>query len=414
MYTREASALDLFTDSVRSMGDATLCAVMEFDRQLDVRALEEAARACLMAHPILHSRLIRGSGPAYWEMVENVRIPPIQAEVCTADYHPLVIKAVDPYEPLQFRVRLLRRPAGDVIVINLAHAAADGFGLHCLMAQLLQEYQKPGSIRPAEGGIPERDTLWTRELDRKDRPAPSDMRVINPMWPDPFGTSDQPSSFHREIISKKDLEAIRAHTRELGGNLNDGLMAAYFLTMTELTGNQGPIDIFFPVNLRQHLKDGSRVMSNQATNVSFLLERKEGEGMEAILPRVIGETGKLKANRIGIAEQVEMDRACDPEGRAITQMVEQMETLQREGLADIFLSNPGPVTLPDPGGLADAYLCYPGGYMPTTCFIVSTFREKMTISMGYQDSERARDGTRKALHLFRHHLLSLAKDNEGR
>jgi len=391
------------------MGDATLCAVMEFDRQLDPRLLEEAAHACLLAHPILHSRLVRGNGPAYWEMAEPASFPPLQVVECNGNYHHQVIGPVDPYCPLQCRFRLLRRSSGDIIVINLAHAAADGFGLRALMSQLLQEYMQPGSIPPAEGGIPERDTLWTRGWPHEEKPVPSDMRVINPMWPDPFGTSQQPPSYHRECISPPVLEAIRADTKRLGGSINDAVMAAYFLAMSDLTGHPGPIDIYFPVNLRQHRNDGSRVMSNQAVNVCFALERKPGEGMNEILPRVIAETKRLKAGGcIGIAEQVEMDTASDPEGRNIRQMVEQMAALQRAGLADIFISNPGPITLPGVAGLSDAYICYPGGYMPTTCFLTSTFRGQMTITMGYQDSKKPREGTRRAMDLFRHHLLSLA------
>jgi NRPS condensation-like uncharacterized protein len=413
MYTREASALDLFTDSVRIMGDATLCAVMAFDRGLDPRVLEEAAQACLLAHPILHSRLVRGRGPAFWEMAEDIRVPPLHAKECAGDYHPRVIGPVDPYGPLQFRVRLLRRPPGDIIVVNLSHAAADATGLHALMSQLLQEYERPGSILPAPGGIPERDTLWTRGLDREAVPVPPDIRVINPMWPDPFGTSRATGSFHRECISAPALAAARSHAGKLGGSLNDAVMAAYFLAMSDLTGHNGPIDLFFPVNLRQHLDNGSRVMSNQATNVCFPFARGSGEGMDDVLPRIIEMTRALKADRIGIAEQAAMDRASDPEGRQIHQMVEQMAALQEQGLADIFLSNPGPIALPSMGGLCDAYICYPGGYMPTTCFVTSTFRGRMTITMGYQDSERAREGTRKAIRLFRQYLLSVTDGAEG-
>jgi NRPS condensation-like uncharacterized protein len=408
MHTREAPALDLFCDSVRLMGDATLCAVMEFDRQLDCRVLEEAAQACCCAHPVLHSRLVRGHGPAFWEMVKDARVPSLQPEECDGDYRPRVIGPVDPYGPLQFRVRLLRRLPGDIIVINLAHAAADAFGLHTLMSHLLQEYGEPGSILPVKGGIPARDTLWTRDLDRNELPLPPAMRVINPLWPDPFGTSDKPASFHREWVSAPALAAVRAHARALGGSINDAVMAAYYLAMTDLTGHTGPMDIFFPVNLRQHLDDGSRVMSNQATNVCVPLDRRDGEGMDEVLPRVIEATRMHKANGIGIAEQAAMDRACDPEGRQIHRMVEQMAALQRKGLADIYLSNPGPVTLPDVPGLSDAYVCYPGGSMPSTCFVTSTFRGRMTITMGYQDSERPREGTRRAMQLFQRYLLSVA------
>jgi len=33
-----------------------------------------------------------------------------------------------------------------MIVINLAHAIADAFGLYTLASQWLQKYQKPGSV----------------------------------------------------------------------------------------------------------------------------------------------------------------------------------------------------------------------------------------------------------------------------
>lgn len=408
MYTREASALDLFTDSVRLMGDATLCAVMEFDGQLDPRALEAAAQACLEAHPVLHSRLVRGNGPARWELVEPARVSPVQPEACAAGYHPRVIGPVDPHGPLQFRVRLLRRPAGDVVVVNLAHAAADASGLHALASELLREYGAPGSIHPAQGGIPERDTLWTREL-APEPPAYPGMPVINPLWPDLFGTSQAPSSYHRDRVSPAALEAVRARARALGGNLNDAVMASYFLAMSDLTSHRGPVDVYFPVDLRRHLDNGSRVMSNQATNVCFTLERGPGEGMEEVLFRVVGATTALKAGgRIGLAEQAGMDALSDPGGRRVHEMAERMAALQGEGLADIFVSNPGRITLPDVDGLSDAYVCYPGGLMPATCFVTSTFRGQMTVTMGYQDSDRARTGTRRVMDLFRHHLLSLA------
>jgi NRPS condensation-like uncharacterized protein len=407
MYTREASALDLFCDSVRIMGDATPCAVLEFDRELDPAVLEEASQACLLAHPVLHSRLVRGNGPAFWEMAVPARVPPLQVIPCDGNYHPHVIGPVDPYKPFQFRVKLLRRLAGDIIVVNIAHAAADAFGLNTLCSQLLQEYGRPGSILPAKGGIPERDTFWTRGLDTGDRTGTSGMKQINPMWPDPFGTSQGPSSFHRDIVGPEMFRAIKAKTRALGCSINDVMMAAYFLSMSDLTGYRGPVDMFFPVNLRQHLTDGSRVMSNQAANVSFSLERMEGDGIAEILSRVITETETLKAGRIGIAEQVEMDRNCDPEGLYIHEMVMEMVKQQKAGMADIFISNPGPITLPDVEGLRDAYFCYPGGYMPTTCFATSTFRGTLTITMGYQDSDRARMGTRKAMDLFRGYLLSI-------
>lgn len=411
MRARAASALDLFTDSVRLMGDATLCAAVEFDRRLDPAALGAAAIACLRAHPILHSRLIRGLGPAYWEIVDLPGDMQARPEDCPEDYHRYVAGPVDPHGSLQVRVRLLRRPVGDVVVVNLAHAAADGFGFHALLRDLLSEYLAPGSLKPAMGGLPERDTLWTRQLAADTAPPLREMKVVNPMWPDPFGTAEGPTSFHRERMEPAVLASVRDHARGLGGTFNDAILAAYYLAMTDLTGHRDPIAVFFPVNLRQHLPDGSRMMTNQATNVCIPLERPSGEEADEALARVVEGTRRLKAGRIGIAEQVEMDTLCDPEGFRVHEMAGQMMALQDRGLADIFISNPGPFTLPEVEGLVDAYICYPGGTMPTTCFITSTFRGWMTVTMGYQGDDRARARTRTALDLFCRHLRSFA--NQG-
>ena len=67
MQRQPASSLDLFTDSVRLMGDGTMIAVMEFDHRLDMQRLFEAASRCVDVFPILSSTLVRGHGPAYWD-----------------------------------------------------------------------------------------------------------------------------------------------------------------------------------------------------------------------------------------------------------------------------------------------------------------------------------------------------------
>jgi len=84
------------------MDDATLCAMMEFDRRIDTRTLEESALACLRAHPVLYSRLVWGNGPAFWEMIEDVRVSPVRVEECDRDYHSHVIGPFDPYGRCSF------------------------------------------------------------------------------------------------------------------------------------------------------------------------------------------------------------------------------------------------------------------------------------------------------------------------
>jgi NRPS condensation-like uncharacterized protein len=385
------------------MGDATMCAVMDFNGRLNVQGIERAASAVMAANPVLHSRLVRWNRDAHWEMMDDISVPVEVMEVGDR-YCPLVANPASPYDGKQFKLRVLRRPAGDVLVVNMAHAAADAFGLATMCRQLLAEYMDPGVLPPVDH-FPDRDTLWTALMQREGRPVKAAVRILDPMWPDPLGTSNAASDYHLRAISREDVDRIRQKAKALGGTLNDALMAAYFLSMSDITGAKGPMRVFFPVNLRQHLKDCSRQMSNQSANVGFPLERRAGEGMASILPRVIAETKVLKGGGIGLTEQAEMDRASDPEGLRVHEMVRKMEQLRREGWADIFISNPGPLELPDAPGLRDAYICYPGGYMPTTCFVISSFRGRMTITMGFQDEERPREGTRRLLESMMGYLL---------
>jgi NRPS condensation-like uncharacterized protein len=243
--------------------------------------------------------------------------------------------------------------------------------------------------------------LWTAALLDDIIPVRTEgIEMIDTLWPSPCGRSQAPSMYHRAIVSSEGIGAIKKDAKAHRGTINDVLMAAYFLSMSDLTGHMGPQKLFFPVDLRRYLKDGSRVMSNQSANIGFPMMREPGEGMPQILDKVIRETTRLKDHHISIRDHVAFDRSSDPEGKAVNDMVLEMARSYDDGLADIFISNPGLFTLPQLKELIDAYVCYPGVYMPSTCFVVSTFRDTMTITMGYQDDEGPREATRRALQGF--------------
>jgi len=395
MESQPASALDLFVDSTRLLGDSTIVSVMEFDRHLDVERLNRAVAKCFEAFPILTSRMVRGNGPAYWEYMGNDGLAKASVEMIgDADYRPHVIRPMVPYSAPQACFRVLRSGKRDVVVIDLAHAAADGYGMKELTRTLLAAYIDPDSIEACTDILPARDTLWTEKLlDGAIAPKEEGIRLIDPMWPSPCGPSKAPSTYHRAIISKEGLEQIKRTAKAHRGTVNDVLMAAYFMAMSDLTGHYGPQNLFFPVNLRRYLKDGSRVMSNQSANVSLIVTREKGDGMSEVLDKIVFGTKGMKSRLIGIREQVEFDKGSDLEGKAVQRMVEEMDRKQKEGLADIFISNPGPMDLPDVDGLVGAYVCYPGVYMPSTCFIVTTFRGEMSIVVGYQDDVESKKAT---------------------
>jgi NRPS condensation-like uncharacterized protein len=412
MQRQPATSLDLFTDSVRLMGDATMIAVMEFDRRLDMLRMFAAASKCIDAYPILRSKLVRGQGPAYWELQEKEASDEVFSVnfIEERDYRSHLPLAIDPYGKSQSKIRLLRSPDRDVIVINLAHAAADGFGLMMMAGTLLKAYLDPSSVPSCEGGLPVRDTQWTADLIEGLDVSNDAMDTVPSTWPSLCGQSREPSTFHRAVIPPDQVSQIKQAAHACGGTINDVLLSAFYMSLSELTGKNGLQRMSFPVNLRQHLGDGSRVMSNQAANVSFSIQREPGEGTQAILGKVVKETLGLKAGKIGVREQVAFDRFSDPEGLAVHSLVQEMARGQDKGLANIFISNTGCFSLPPFEGLVDAYLCYPGCLMPSTCFVVSTFRGNMSVTIGYQEEDEPKDATRRALEgLMRHMPVDASK-----
>lgn len=413
MQNIPASALDLFTDSVRLMGDATIVAVLEFQGRLDEERMGRSLRRLFMAYPILISRLVRGSGPAYWsyssplEVDTHLEIIPIGK----GGYIDLIVCAVDPHRSPQLRARLLRRDAGDILIINMSHAAGDATALKVLTRSLLDDYLGHEELIEDRTGLGPRDTSWTKDLVEKRFPSTkTEMETMDPMWPSLCPSTDAGWSMHRAKISQTELVLAKRAARRLHGTLNDVIIAAFFLAMSDLTGRNGPQNIFMPVDLRRHLDDPKRLISNQSGNVHLVLDRLPAEGMREMMSKVISQTNALKANGIGLKEQIEFDRSCDPEGRNVQAMVERMLAMREQGLADVFLSNPGQFDLPDAPGLVDAYICYPGSYLPTMCFVVSTFRDEVSISIGYQRSKEGEDVTRRALERFLDHIRSAGTD----
>ena len=164
MQRQPATSLDLFTDSVRLMGDATMVAVMEFDRRLDMLRMFAGGlemRRCLPDPPLeacpgarssilgapgkggerrdIFGRFHRGTGLSFT--------------------HPIGDR---PVRKIAVKDRLLRSPDRDAIVINLAHAAADANGLMMMASTLLNAYLDPLSVPPVRRVFGERHPLDRR------------------------------------------------------------------------------------------------------------------------------------------------------------------------------------------------------------------------------------------------------------
>ena len=245
--------------------------------QLEVRVagsfdedrLRSALGQALGRHPLARARKVasrRAELFHYWEIPAAADIDPLQTVDCPddtaldaarSDLHSLDVPLV---ESPPLRLRLARRPEGDVLMLNVNHAATDAFGALRILRSIARAYA--GDPDP----VPELDFLAIRDLRAV---VAGDVKVrlrrvlvlLEKLWdlispparvaPDP--RSVRPGfGLHHVALSGEETE--RLLDRSPPATVNDVLLAALNLTVARWNSEHGVpcgrVGVLVPVNLR--------------------------------------------------------------------------------------------------------------------------------------------------------------------
>ena len=240
-------------------------------QRIDPTKLEAAVHAACMAHPMLRSRLV--VAPArrrfdHWEIIDDLKPMSIPVVDCPDDAT-LARLRTDFYSPPfpvheapPFRVQVARRPHGDLVQINAAHAAMDGIGLLRLLRSITDAYRgrpEPPSPLPLEEA---------RDLKRQLRPKSFSERAaraleggrtlkdaaIRPARVAPDSTDSRTGSgFAHRTIQAEQLAELKTR-RPKGTYFNDMLIGAVGIAIEEWNrqhnDDANKVTVFMPVNLR--------------------------------------------------------------------------------------------------------------------------------------------------------------------
>lgn len=239
-------------------------------QRIDPTELEAAVHAACMAHPMARSRLV--VAPAHqrfdhWEIVDDLKPMSIPVVDCPDDAT-LARLRTDFYSPPfpaheapPFRVQVARRPHGDLVQFNAAHAAMDGIGLLRLLRSITDAYRgkpEPPSPLPLEEA---------RDLKRRLRPKSFSERAaraleggrqlkdaaIPPARVAPDTTDRRTGSgFAHRTIEAEQLAELNAR-RPKGTTFNDVLIGAVGIAIEEWN--------------RQHNDDANKVMAYMPVNL---------------------------------------------------------------------------------------------------------------------------------------------------
>ena len=238
---------------------------------LDEQRLREALAEALMRHPMARARKAavspKGERRLQWEITPEAELDPLRVVECEDDASLDALRAdfysrsVPLAESPPLRLRLARRPDGDLLLVNANHAAMDGFGTLRFVRSVARTYaQDPDPV-------PDVDPLEARDLaalaDTEDRRTKLQRAatladkvrdaVAAPARLAADGGRDEPGyGFHHLRLSVD--QTRRLVEKDLPGTVNDVLLAALHLAVAEWNDEHGEparrIGVMVPVNLR--------------------------------------------------------------------------------------------------------------------------------------------------------------------
>jgi NRPS condensation-like uncharacterized protein len=238
--------------------------------RLDESRLRAALRQAMARHPMTRARQLPASGWARqyrWQIRPKPDLDPLRVLECPADEALARARAelyslrVSLAESPPLRVRLARHPAGDLVMLNVNHAAFDGFGCLRVLRSTARAYAG------TEDPLPDIELAQARQV--QSHLATDDLRtrtqrlagivdklrdlVRAPARIAPEQSSDQPGyGFYHTSLSIQQTETLASQSHR--GTVNDVLMAALHLAIAgwnlEHGAATGRISIILPVNFR--------------------------------------------------------------------------------------------------------------------------------------------------------------------
>jgi NRPS condensation-like uncharacterized protein len=286
--------------------------------RIDAGALEAAVHEAARRHPIARARLAgaRATDVRYhWEIAEeldHVDLREVEAdgdEDLARAREELLSRAPSLDRPGPFSLLLAHHPGGDVIVLNLHHAAGDGLSALRLMGSIARAYGgaddplppvDPLAVRDVAslagpGSAIERLTRGRAALEYLARGVSTPARLV------PQGESERPGYgfelLRFEPAEVRQLAALRAGEATLNDVLLGGLAVAVRLWNEQHGGDTGAVYLMMPINLRPPAWR-FEVVGNFASYVSVRIGSGDQTTLASAIEAAAASTRRIKEGGI--------------------------------------------------------------------------------------------------------------------
>jgi NRPS condensation-like uncharacterized protein len=419
-----ASPMDQFNYALQGLGESTMHFAIVFDGVLDTGRLEQACAAARELVPVVGSRFVEAAAP-YWERIpggnvhDRIRVHPSADR--DRDIQNVLTLPVDPATGPPVRLDILRSGSGDTLCITVHHAAMDAHGL-IVYAQLLAGFYRNPGAGQGRSLSPSQDRSLTRLLSQfpKGNPVPV---ITAPAprhqgWTFPARPGDcTKRAFAIRTLPAERMSAIRSAARIRGATVNDLLLAAFFSALCDYSRPEPATDlpISVSIDLRRYLamKKSAPAETDPDTNVPVALLPLDTIANLSVAFDVMLPTGSRSfderimqastAMQVHKAHNPGIDAALEIESYGYTNFAGFTERvrLMRDEAAGTGATTP---LLGNIGILPEAATAFSPDLPVINAFIagivinppgialgVTTFRNRMTLSIGYGSADIQHD-----------------------
>ncbi|MBW3576766.1 MAG: hypothetical protein KY462_03305 [Actinobacteria bacterium] len=284
------------------------------EASLEEDRLRSAVARALDRHPMARARKTaterRAEHRFYWEITPEAELDPLGVIDCPND-HALAAARVDLQslrvplaESPPLRMRLARHPQGDVVMLNVNHAASDAFGAVRLLRSVARAYAGE------EDPVPDIDPLRARSLrglagtddapTKVRRAALLAEKVRDLAFPPARIAADEGSprpgyGFHHVSFDRDRTKALV--DLQLPGTVNDVLLAALNLAIAawnrehRVTTNR--IGVMVPINMRPN-QWREEIVGNLLLPVRVSTDRGDRGSLRSLLAAIVRQTRRIK------------------------------------------------------------------------------------------------------------------------
>ncbi|MCM3785705.1 condensation domain-containing protein [Neobacillus mesonae] len=395
---------------------------IKFQDQLSEDLVEQSIQLAAVQNPVLSGRFVEVDTP-YWE----IRDDGILDEVLSVQYcmQQEMDSLIESYmaQPINWisgpllEARIFRTQH-DTLCLKMSHLCGDGTGLKQLTKLIASLYTR---LAQQEDYASLQQLLLAEQPGVRDQAALfaatgiTDLSTVirepsgsASLWSFPVDSIDNAvAAVVRAELEPEQMQELKTRIRAHNATINDALLAAYFRSLSKRAVYMEPQTkekaVGMTVDLRKYLPNrATEFVCNMSGMEMPQIELDHNDSFESTLIKVKLVMDQLKADHLGLSSAAGMERMAElPLSAAVDQIGKQQEMAKQMRMALPMMTNFGTIDEAavqfDTCEASEAYMTSPLMYAPFFSVGASSFRNTLTLSVGFHTPALAIDSVKNLL-----------------